>query len=128
MVAVIAYHIILAPGETCHHAAVYTEARGKTQSLVLAFKFRKLLFKLHMKVERSVEKARAGTAGPIFFKSLYARRYHTWVGRQTGIGIATEHQYLVPAHVNNGILFSVYFTEIRIYAFCHILLRQVVFL
>ena len=127
VVAVIADDVVTTSHQLGDDTFVYGKTCGEAERFVFSHEFSQFLFQLHVDVECAVQQTGTGTACAIFVGSCLGCINDAFVIRQAHIGIRTEHQDLLAIHQYLCILVAVDFTEIRIYAFGHKLLRQVVF-
>ena len=87
VVAVVANDVVVAARKCGYNTRVHRKAGGEAQGFVFADKFGEFFFKLKVKVERTVEEARTGTAGTILAKGLHAGFYNTLVAGKTGVSV-----------------------------------------
>ena len=126
MVSVIADDVVVLAAHHGEHTLIDREARREAEGLVFADIFSQFLLELHMQVERSVEESAAGTARAVFVESSLGGIDDTLVGSKACIGVRTEHQHLVTAHLNLSTLLARDGTEIGVYIVFHELLRHTV--
>ena len=79
-----------------------------------------------MEVERSVKESTASTARAVFVESCLGGVDDALITSQTGIGVRTEHQHFVSAHLNLSTLLARDGTEIGVNVILHELLRHAV--
>ena len=125
VVAIVTKNIVMRPHERGDHTAVHGETGRKAERFVLTDECRQLFFELHMQIECTVEEATAGASRTVAAHSGHTGFDHTFVARQSGIGIRTEHNHVVTIHFDFGALFAFNFSEIRIQTLLSHLLRQV---
>ena len=127
VVTVITNNIIPTAYNGRNNTFVYSKSGRKTECFIFSYEFSQFLLQFNMYIECSVQKAGTCTTGAIFFCGSYRGINDTLVICQSHICIRAEHQNLFTIHHYLCILMAVNCAEIRIYAFCHELLRQVVF-
>ncbi len=101
--------------ERADDSQIALESRGKGHHALLSEKLCKLILKLQMKFQRSVQKTGAGTAGAVFFKRFDSGLDHLRVRCQSQIVVRSEHNAPFALHDDFHILAALKRMEIRIY-------------
>ena len=123
VVSVVADDVVVAVHNLADDPAVYRESGGKTEGFFLAYEGCQLTLQLYVDVQCAIEESAAGASASVFLQGGYAGIYHALVACKSCVGIATEHQDLAAFHYHLCTLFAFNFSEIRVYALFHKLLR-----
>ena len=87
MVAVVADDVVAASYDHGQHSSVHGETGREAQCLVLVYKFGKLLLKLYVEVERSVEEPAASTSRTVLVQCSLGCINNTLVASKTSVSI-----------------------------------------
>ncbi len=128
VIAVIADDIVATTHQLGNDARIDRETGGEAKSSVFVFKLSQLFLQLYVNVECAVEETTAGATGTILQQRFFGSGNDAVIACQTCIGIAAKHEHLMAAHGHLRALLARNFTEIRIYAFLHVLLWYTVVL
>ena len=129
VVAVIADNIVVTTYYASQDTLVYRESCRETQSFILAHKLSKLLFELHVQIERTIEETASCTTRTILVERSLCCINNTLVVSQTLISIRTEHQDFMTIDVGYFChLLTCDLAEIWIHTGSHILLRFTIIL
>jgi len=128
VIAVIADDIVATTHQLGNNARIDRETGGEAKSSVFVFKLSQLFLQLYVNVECAVEETTAGATGAILQQRFFGSGNDAVIACQACIGIAAKHEHLMAAHGHLWALLARNFTEIRIYAFLHVLLWYTVVL
>ena len=115
MVAVVTYYVVVLAHQLWYHTAVHRESRRKAKGIVHAYEVCQFPLKLYVYVECAVQETAAGTATAILSHGGAACLDDALVSGKAGIGVGTEHEHMVSAHLNLRPLLAFYLAKVRIY-------------
>ena len=110
----VADDVIILAGNGTDDAEVALEARGERHHGFLAEEMRKLLFQLHMQLQRAVKEAGTGAAGAVPLQGFKPRLDHARVRGQAEIVVGAKHDAALAFHDDFNILPGFKLVKVRV--------------